>query len=282
MADAAAAAAADVPTAAPPLLVPAAIETSFPASAPPATSTLAPPLDYPSTATGQVPDTDMPQATIPQSDGPGDDPMDEVLASSAPTPALLTSTAPAPAVSGDTVASSVATAYAMPETGSPSVTPEAHPVQGAAPAAPAQAPAPGTEAAAVDVTVPEAPVAAAPATAEELISDEQIKAAWLSSVDEVYSATKEEWQRRKPFEDAIKRPYFHVKPLDLAQLQNWSRSFLMTPASHNANDVAIVSDKLESAVCAVLFLALVALHLTILVYAAWLCSQSCHRSLPIL
>ncbi|KAL0031827.1 hypothetical protein WJX79_009679 [Trebouxia sp. C0005] len=35
--------------------------------------------------------------------------------------------------------------------------------------------------------------------------------------------TKEEWYRRKPFEDAIKRPYFHVKPLDSAQLQNWSR-----------------------------------------------------------
>jgi len=86
-----------------------------------------------------------------------------------------------------------------------------------------QAAAPGPEAAIAGMTVPEAPQAAAPATAEELITDEQIKGAWLASVDEVYTVTKEEWYSRKPFEDAIKRPYFHVKPLDLAQLQNWSR-----------------------------------------------------------
>lgn len=36
-------------------------------------------------------------------------------------------------------------------------------------------------------------------------------------------ASKEEVGRRKAFEDAIKRPYFHVKPLDGAQLLAWSR-----------------------------------------------------------
>ena len=33
--------------------------------------------------------------------------------------------------------------------------------------------------------------------------------------------TKEELTRRKPFEDLLKRPYFHVKPLPAAQLEAW-------------------------------------------------------------
>ncbi len=36
-------------------------------------------------------------------------------------------------------------------------------------------------------------------------------------------ATREELGRRRAFEDAIKRPYFHVKPLDGAQLAAWGR-----------------------------------------------------------
>ena len=35
-------------------------------------------------------------------------------------------------------------------------------------------------------------------------------------------STKEEVTRRKVFEDVIRRPYFHVKPLDAAQLAAWS------------------------------------------------------------
>ena len=35
-------------------------------------------------------------------------------------------------------------------------------------------------------------------------------------------STKEELTRRKAFEDVIRRPYFHVKPLDAAQLSAWS------------------------------------------------------------
>jgi hypothetical protein len=43
------------------------------------------------------------------------------------------------------------------------------------------------------------------------------KSVWL------WQVTKEELARRKPFQDAIKRPYFHVKPLDASQLSAWSR-----------------------------------------------------------
>ena len=33
--------------------------------------------------------------------------------------------------------------------------------------------------------------------------------------------TAVEIQKRRHFEDAIKRPYFHIKPLEKSQLRNW-------------------------------------------------------------
>lgn len=38
----------------------------------------------------------------------------------------------------------------------------------------------------------------------------------------VLQETKAELEQRKVFEDAIKRPYFHVKPLDQNQLTAWN------------------------------------------------------------
>lgn len=38
----------------------------------------------------------------------------------------------------------------------------------------------------------------------------------------VFKATEEKVQLRWKFEDAIKRPYFHMKPLERGQLKNWS------------------------------------------------------------
>lgn len=37
----------------------------------------------------------------------------------------------------------------------------------------------------------------------------------------VFAANVAEVQNRVAFEDGIKRPYFHVKPLERAQLRNW-------------------------------------------------------------
>ena len=51
-------------------------------------------------------------------------------------------------------------------------------------------------------------------------------------------ASKKEVARRKPFEDAIKRPYFHVKPLDGNQLTAWSR--LLDYVEGCGNDEATV------------------------------------------
>eukprot|EP00250_Pteridium_aquilinum_P020126 c24712_g1_i4 orf=1655-3397(+) len=41
--------------------------------------------------------------------------------------------------------------------------------------------------------------------------------------DELYKAAKEQDSRIAEYESAIRRPYFHVKPLDDAQLANWHR-----------------------------------------------------------
>ena len=30
------------------------------------------------------------------------------------------------------------------------------------------------------------------------------------------------WKKRQKFEEGIKRPYFHVKPLERGQLKNWN------------------------------------------------------------
>ena len=37
----------------------------------------------------------------------------------------------------------------------------------------------------------------------------------------MFNALEEEVRKRWPFEEAIKRPYFHVKPLERVQLKNW-------------------------------------------------------------
>ena len=223
MADSAAQSAA-VPTATAPSSAPPAVNSALPVSASPASGILAPPQDMPAAM-----DTDMPQATIPQTDGPGDDPMEDAAVAEAGLQGTAVSADPTPAVS----LASATTGYAVPEgiaTDSVALSNEV-PTEAATPAIDAlgavgQATAPeAQQQLAADASVQQAD---APAAAEDAVNEEQIKAAWLSSVDEVWTATKEEWTRRKPFEDAIKRPYFHVKPLDLAQLQNWSR-YLVAP-----------------------------------------------------
>ncbi len=58
---------------------------------------------------------------------------------------------------------------------------------------------------------------------EIVVSVEEIKAAWLSQRQQLYTSSSEELERRRSFEEAIKRPYFHIKPLDAGQLVNWMR-----------------------------------------------------------
>ncbi|CAH3175546.1 unnamed protein product, partial [Porites evermanni] len=43
----------------------------------------------------------------------------------------------------------------------------------------------------------------------------------IAARQKVFNALEEEVRKRWPFEEAIKRPYFHVKPLERVQLKNW-------------------------------------------------------------
>lgn len=83
----------------------------------------------------------------------------------------------------------------------------------AAAAAATSAPAAGEDTA-MDASIDEAPIA---------ISDDLLRAAWLAVREQQYTATKADLAARKQYEDVIKRPYFHVKPLDGSQLSTWAK-----------------------------------------------------------
>lgn len=64
-------------------------------------------------------------------------------------------------------------------------------------------------------------------SSKEEMSEEQLEAEIRRLVIEasglIYARTAEETNKRWPFEAEIKRPYFHVKPMDMPQLSNWRR-----------------------------------------------------------
>ncbi|WIA42897.1 hypothetical protein OEZ86_008812 [Tetradesmus obliquus] len=94
---------------------------------------------------------------------------------------------------------------------------EAAAASAAAPAAAAASAAAAEAAAAAAKAAAEAAAAVAAAA-----SDDAVKALWLQQQEAVYTATKQQQQARQQYEAAIRRPYWHVKPLDAAQLRNWA------------------------------------------------------------
>ena len=58
-------------------------------------------------------------------------------------------------------------------------------------------------------------------TSEEI--EKEMKSRIQRDATTVYTHTQTETNRRWPFEAEVKRPYFHVKPLDEPQVQNWHR-----------------------------------------------------------
>ena len=233
---------------------PSTITASFPASAP--TAGLLPQQDAimqepaatptqlaPPAVIAQSADVDMTEAVIPQTDGPVDDSMGEPATGLAPMDftAAAETEQPAAAAAGDasltaTAAGTLVTpaesifgpaadqAAAVLQPVASDLTPQSQDLpttadpNAASTSETAASPAANPVAATTSIIEP-----------ESAVTEDQIKAAWLRSVDETYAVAKEEWQRRKPFEDGTKRPYFHVKPLDLAQLQNWSRCVRTRP-----------------------------------------------------
>jgi pre-mRNA-processing factor 39 len=54
------------------------------------------------------------------------------------------------------------------------------------------------------------------------VTDQEVKDAWLQQCTAVFEVTRDTvLVPRKPFEEKIKRPYYHFKPLDGTQLSNW-------------------------------------------------------------
>ncbi|UYV80457.1 PRPF39 [Cordylochernes scorpioides] len=56
---------------------------------------------------------------------------------------------------------------------------------------------------------------------EEKSEPTELKEKLLESRTAIFKKNEEEVQKRWTFEEGIKRPYFHVKPLERAQLRNW-------------------------------------------------------------
>ncbi|XP_010187780.1 PREDICTED: pre-mRNA-processing factor 39-like, partial [Mesitornis unicolor] len=69
---------------------------------------------------------------------------------------------------------------------------------------------------------------------EEDLDQEKIRELVISMRQQIYAQNEAEVSKRWNFEDGIKRPYFHVKPLERAQLRNWREylDFEMAAGSH--------------------------------------------------
>lgn len=53
--------------------------------------------------------------------------------------------------------------------------------------------------------------------------ESEIRQLIMETCSQIHARTAEETNKRWPFEAEIKRPYFHVKPMDMPQLTNWRR-----------------------------------------------------------
>ncbi|KAJ4462373.1 putative pre-mRNA-processing factor 39 [Paratrimastix pyriformis] len=93
----------------------------------------------------------------------------------------------------------------------------------APPKAPSPAPAPAAPTA--DAARPEEQQPAAPAASAAPLSPEEVEKAarelLMKARESLYQKTAREVADRNAFEIKLKRHYFHVKPLDAAQLQTW-------------------------------------------------------------
>ena len=69
--------------------------------------------------------------------------------------------------------------------------------------------------------------------------EEKLKGSWMEPKTRKYQATKDKVGEVATFEKAIKRPYFHVKPLDDAQLEHWHE--YLDHAEKNYDDVSAVA-----------------------------------------
>ncbi|KAF9994893.1 hypothetical protein BGZ79_000328 [Entomortierella chlamydospora] len=65
----------------------------------------------------------------------------------------------------------------------------------------------------------------------------------MEAGSQIHAHTAEETNKRWPFEAEIKRPYFHVKPMDIQQLSNWRRYLDFEEAEGNAERIRVLYER---------------------------------------
>lgn len=85
-------------------------------------------------------------------------------------------------------------------------------------------------------------------------SDEQVETEIRARIHQisvdVYMRTQDETNKRWIFEAEIKRPYFHVKPMDEPQLSNWRRYLDFEEEANDEHRVQVLYERcLVACVC---------------------------------
>ncbi|KAF9353044.1 hypothetical protein BGX26_009184 [Mortierella sp. AD094] len=65
----------------------------------------------------------------------------------------------------------------------------------------------------------------------------------MEAGSQIHAHTAEETNKRWPFEAEIKRPYFHVKPMDIQQLSNWRRYLDFEEAEGNEERIRVLYER---------------------------------------
>lgn len=73
--------------------------------------------------------------------------------------------------------------------------------------------------------------------------NEALREKIISLREIVYNKTVEEVNRRWHYEDSIKRPYFHVKPLERMQLKNWHEYLDSETKEGNHKNICVLFER---------------------------------------
>ncbi|XP_066575068.1 pre-mRNA-processing factor 39 isoform X2 [Amia ocellicauda] len=73
--------------------------------------------------------------------------------------------------------------------------------------------------------------------------EQKVRELLLASRQEVHQQTEVEVSKRWAFEEAIKRPYFHVKPLDRGQLRAWQNYLTWETANGDHRRVTVLHER---------------------------------------
>ncbi|VVC39816.1 Tetratricopeptide-like helical domain,HAT (Half-A-TPR) repeat [Cinara cedri] len=70
-----------------------------------------------------------------------------------------------------------------------------------------------------------------------------IREAIIESKYKIHKETGKEIEKRQVFEEGIKRPYFHVKPLEKCQIDNWKNYIAFEKEARNHNRIIVVYER---------------------------------------